>query len=119
MTGWARSRTTEPPTPLRFLLPDSPLQSFARADFVVNYQGRLDALLPPDAPARVMDEPIGAVRTADNPRWYPLRVMAAIHAGKLWLSWSYAEGIHGRATVEKLSAETIEVLHELAETMRR
>jgi hypothetical protein len=40
--------------------------------------------------------------------------MAAVYEEQLWIAWSYAEGVHHRATIDKLACEVIEALRELA-----
>lgn len=102
---------------LRYAQTDSPLRDLPRAEVTLNYQGVLDALLPAAAPARILDEPPGRLRGPDNPRPYPLRVMAAIYEEKLWLDWGFAEGVHHRATIAAVAAETVRVLGDLAATV--
>lgn len=98
---------------LRYLLPDSPLSAHGPADIGLNYHGQLNAALPADAPARILDASPGRLRSPQQRRPYLIRVTAAVHDEKLWLGWSYAEGIHHRTTVEDIAQATIRTLRKL------
>ena len=88
--------------PLRYA-DGSPLGAAPAAEVAVNYLGRLDLALPPGAPATILGEQLGSLRAASTPRPYLIEVTAGILDGRLWLVWTYTDGVHHRSTIERLA----------------
>ncbi|HEV2784623.1 MAG TPA: MupA/Atu3671 family FMN-dependent luciferase-like monooxygenase [Actinophytocola sp.] len=99
--------------PLRHGTHDSPLRGLPPSELTVNYLGQLDAALPPDAPATILGDPPGSLRSAGTPRPHLIEVTAGVLDHRLWLVWTYAEGIHRPETVERLATHTTEQLRRL------
>jgi len=100
--------------PLRFRR-DQPLADVPAADITVNYLGQLDRALPPGAPARLVREIPGRLRAASATRPYPIEASAWVLAGRLSMAWVYAEGVHRRASIERLATNAVEDLRKLAD----
>jgi non-ribosomal peptide synthase protein (TIGR01720 family) len=88
------------------------------SEISVNYLGRLDSALPPDAGARVRDDGLGDVRAGSTPRPYLVEVTAGVLNGRLWLVWTYTRGIHADTTVERLAQHTVDWLRKLCASRR-
>ncbi|HEY9242658.1 MAG TPA: amino acid adenylation domain-containing protein, partial [Streptosporangiaceae bacterium] len=69
------------------------------ADVVFNYLGRVDQPAP-GGPVRLAGGGPGADRSPRAARGYALDVNAAVIGGELRVSWTYAPGLHDRATIE-------------------
>jgi amino acid adenylation domain-containing protein/non-ribosomal peptide synthase protein (TIGR01720 family) len=83
-------------------------------DVVVNYLGRLDGALPPDAPFALADEDHGPDRAPDMTRAHALELDAAIVDDTLRLRFTHQPAALSVATVEALAGDLLAELRTLA-----
>ncbi|MEV5215334.1 amino acid adenylation domain-containing protein [Streptomyces albidoflavus] len=76
-----------------------------------NYLGRFGGSRA-EGPLRSVSG-IGLHQDPDSPRMHLIDVVCAVRDGRLEFTWSYGEGVHRRATVERLAHRMTERLTEL------
>ena len=78
------------------------LRSLPRAQVLFNYLGQFDPMEGEEAVFLPAGESTGPMRDGRQIRWHELEITGAVSGGRLWLSWSYSENRHRRATIEGL-----------------
>ncbi|HCF27097.1 MAG TPA: non-ribosomal peptide synthetase, partial [Cyanobacteria bacterium UBA11049] len=89
------------------------LQGLPQAEVLFNYLGQTDQLMSQSSLLAPAQESPGSTRSLRGGRVYLLEVVAIVVGGQLQVNWTYSEGIHQRATVEKLANSFIKALRSL------
>ncbi|HEU0080371.1 MAG TPA: condensation domain-containing protein, partial [Longimicrobiaceae bacterium] len=78
-----------------------------------NYLGRFDAAFADDALFRRVRGDAGPTHAPEGERSHLLEVNALVTGGRLEVGWTYAEGVHSRAKVERIAAAYLDALRAL------
>ncbi|HEX8276908.1 MAG TPA: amino acid adenylation domain-containing protein [Longimicrobiaceae bacterium] len=89
------------------------LAALPGAEVSFNYLGRFDAGFADDALFRRARGDVGPAHAPEGARSHLLDVNALVTGGRLEVGWTYAEGVHSRATVERIAAEYLDALRAL------
>jgi non-ribosomal peptide synthase protein (TIGR01720 family) len=92
-----------------------PLRALPQAEVSFNYLGQVDHVLPEASPFARAQEATGPARSPSQPRSHLLDVDGIVVGERLQVNWTYGEGIHDRATVERLAGRFMEELRTLIE----
>jgi non-ribosomal peptide synthase protein (TIGR01720 family) len=84
-----------------------------QAELVFNYLGQLHTVLREGGLFKITQEGSGQSRSKMGARSRVLEVDAAIHDGRLQMSWSYSRVLHARETVEAFAHAYMEALREV------
>jgi amino acid adenylation domain-containing protein/non-ribosomal peptide synthase protein (TIGR01720 family) len=102
---------------LRYLSPDPALREALRAqpepEIGFNYLGQFDQGRAPDGLLRFAAGPQGRATADENRRRYLLEVGGGVTGGRLRMGWTYAEGVHREATVQRLADDYVAALRAL------
>ncbi|HEY0640599.1 MAG TPA: amino acid adenylation domain-containing protein [Pseudonocardiaceae bacterium] len=91
------------------------LAELPRAQVSFNYLGRLDHGAPSDSWFALDPGQVAAGRHPDNPRPYPIDVVAGIRDGRLHVYLSYRAGQHRAQAMERLAADCVAALAALVD----
>jgi amino acid adenylation domain-containing protein/non-ribosomal peptide synthase protein (TIGR01720 family) len=95
------------------------LERMPQAEVIFNYSGQFDQTLKGQELFAMAREDRGEGRSQRSRRWHLLEVSGGVVEGQLQLTWAYSERVHRRETVERVSAEFIEVLQEFIQHCRK
>ncbi|HEX6371120.1 MAG TPA: non-ribosomal peptide synthase/polyketide synthase [Longimicrobium sp.] len=102
---------------LRWMSPDAELRralaAQAEPEISFNYLGQFDGGASADERIRFATGARGLESAPENRPGYPLNVNGAVRGGRLQLSWTFAEGMHRRETIERLAAAWLQALRGL------
>jgi non-ribosomal peptide synthase protein (TIGR01720 family) len=101
---------------LRYLREDAlsaKLRGLPPAEVLFNYPGQLDSVLAGSKLLRAAHELSVGAQSEKEMRRHVLEINADISDGRLRMTWSYSENLHGRATIERLAAEHLNALREV------
>jgi amino acid adenylation domain-containing protein/non-ribosomal peptide synthase protein (TIGR01720 family) len=93
---------------------DGALPAHGEGEVLFNFLGRTDRMATPDALFAAAPGPEGRTRDPALPRPCLLEIDAEIVAGRLEVRWHYAATRHARPTVERLAADHLGRIAELA-----
>ncbi|MER6844293.1 amino acid adenylation domain-containing protein [Streptomyces platensis] len=99
---------------LRRLAEDGAALEGPGADVVFNYHGQTDLPHDPDGLFHAFGPAVGLDRSPAAREGHLLEMVGAVTAGRLRLTWYYAETVHHRATVERLAADHLGLLRAAA-----
>lgn len=103
--GWQLLRHDADP------VPDAP------AELSFTYLGQRAE--PASGAFTIAAETVGHDESPSGRRRYPIEVRARIRGDELGVSWQYSEGVHERATIERLAACYLDELRALIDRTRR
>ncbi|HEV2736155.1 MAG TPA: amino acid adenylation domain-containing protein, partial [Longimicrobiaceae bacterium] len=89
------------------------LAALPRPEVAFNYLGRFDAAFADDALFRRARGDVGPAHAPGGERSHLVDINALVTGGRLEVGWAYAEGVHSRATIERVAAEYLDALRAL------
>ncbi|HSF42699.1 MAG TPA: non-ribosomal peptide synthase/polyketide synthase [Thermoanaerobaculia bacterium] len=89
------------------------LRALPQGGIIFNYLGQFDQAVAEGRLFRGARESTGPGRSDLHTRIHLLEVSGKIAGGRLWVSWTYSEACHHRATVEDLARRFIDALRAL------
>ncbi|MGH3933513.1 MAG: amino acid adenylation domain-containing protein, partial [Pseudonocardiaceae bacterium] len=98
---------------LRYLTPDSGLDTHAQPQVCLNYHGQWDPTTDSGGFYRGWSGGLAPDHAPGTVRPYLLDVTGVVHHGELELGWTYCADIHDEATVRRLAEEMIEALGQI------
>jgi non-ribosomal peptide synthase protein (TIGR01720 family) len=78
-----------------------------------NYLGQFDQVLPESAPFELARESFGPLSDPLGNRRHLLEIVGSVIGNRLEIVWTYSEGVHRRATIERLAQNFLEELRAL------
>ncbi|MET0397982.1 MAG: amino acid adenylation domain-containing protein [Longimicrobiaceae bacterium] len=91
----------------------SRLAALPQPEVSFNYLGRFDAAFAEDAFFRRVRGDVGPTHAPEGARSHLVEVNALVTGGRLEVGWTYAEGVHSRATLERIAAAYLDALRAL------
>ena len=89
------------------------LAAIPRPEVSFNYLGRFDGTFADDALFRRASGDAGPAHAPEGPRGHRIEVNALVDGGLLEVGWTHAEGVHSRATVERIAAAYLDAVRAL------
>jgi amino acid adenylation domain-containing protein/non-ribosomal peptide synthase protein (TIGR01720 family) len=88
------------------------------AQLSFNYVGQYDQLMPASGAFAPAFEPIGPLESPAGRRPYLIEINASVGQNRLTVQWRYSTALHGRAEIERLSADYLAQLRTLIDAAR-
>ncbi len=89
------------------------LAALPQPEVSFNYLGRFDAAFADDALFRRVRGDTGPTHAPEGGRSHLVEVNALVTGGRLEVGWTFAEGVHSRATLERIAAAYLDALRAL------
>jgi non-ribosomal peptide synthase protein (TIGR01720 family) len=89
------------------------LRALPPSEVAFNYLGQLDGVTPPGAAVELAPGLGGGGRAPGARRPYLVDISGGVLGGRLTFTWSYAEGVHRRDTVERVARAFTDALRAL------